>query len=272
MNRFIMAATAALAATPALANQAQEQSAVIRPMPSGTTAELSTGLEYQEGEYGTGQKIETTSIPTNLRLSMGRLQFSATLPYVRIDAPGNVVGAGGGLLGLPIIIDPSQPATRDRREGLGDLKLGATYALPTSAIDLVLSSQVKVPTASQQKGLGTGEIDYMVGAEVSKRVGIVSPFIGVSYTIPGDPKGYDLRNSFSARGGIAAMLGSHVRGYVSYGYAQSLSRLVANERQISTGINAGLSNRLSLGFFGTAGLSQGSPDVGAGVQLGVRLF
>lgn len=245
---------------------------MIRPAPSGTTAELSSGLEYQDGKYGTGQKIETISIPTNLRISTGRFQFSATLPYVRIDAPGNVVGGGGGVLGLPIIIDPNQPATRNRREGLGDLKLGAAYTVPTSAIDLVLSGQVKVPTASQQKGLGTGEVDYSVGAEVSKSFGIVSPFVGVSYTIPGDPKGYDLRNSFSARGGIAAMLGSRVRGYVSYGYAQSLSRLVPNERQISTGINAGLSNRLSLGLFGTAGLSQGAPDLGAGLQLGVRLF
>jgi len=272
MHRFIMAATAALAASPALANQAQEQSAVIRPAPSRTAVELSTGVEYQEGKYGTGQKIETTSIPTNLRISTGRLQFTATLPYVRIDAPGNVVGGGGGILGLPILIDPNQPATRNRREGIGDLKVGAAYTVPVSAIDLVLSSQLKVPTASRHDGLGTGEVDYSLGAEISKSFGIISPFVGVAYTMPGDPKGYDLRNSFSARGGIAAMLAPRVRGYVSYGYAQSLSHLIANERQISTGINAGLSNRLSLGLFGTAGLSQGSPDVGAGVQLGVRLF
>jgi len=272
MYRFITVVTAVLAAAPAMASQAQDPSPAIRPATPGSAVEIATGLEYQEGKYGTGQKIETISIPTNLRVSTGRFQFTATLPYVRIDAPGNVVGGGGGVLGLPIIIDPSQPATRNRREGIGDLKLGAAYTVPTSSIGLTLLGQVKAPTASASKHLGTGETDYLVGAELSKSFGGVTPFVGISYTLPGDPKGYDLRNSLSARGGVATMLGSRVRGYISYGYAQSLSRLVANEQQISTGINAGLSNRLSLGVFGTAGLSQGSPDVGAGVQLGVRLF
>jgi hypothetical protein len=270
--RGLMAVTGLLVGMPAMAaSQGQEEPVAARPTASRPTAEISTGAEYQEGKYGTGQKIETTTIPTNLRISTGRWQLSATLPYVRIDAPGNVVGGGGGILG-PILIDPTQPATRILREGMGDLKLGATYIVPTTAINLALSSQIKVPTASQRKGLGTGEVDYSAGAEISRRFGIVSPFIGVNYTLSGDPKGYDLRNSLSARGGIAAMLGSRVRGYVSYGYTQSPSHLVANEQQISTGINAGLTNRLSLGLFGTAGLSQGSPDVGAGVQLGVRLF
>jgi hypothetical protein len=264
MRRFIMVATAALAAAPATANQAQEQSTLIQPRPLGSEVELSTGIEYQQGKYGTGQNIEETSIPINLRVSTGGLQFSATLPYVRIDAPGNVVGGGGGIFGLPIIIDPNQPATRNRREGFGDLTLGAAYTVPSLSFGLTLLGQVKVPITSERKRLGTGEIDYALGAELSKRFGILTPFIGVTYTTPGDPKGYELRNSLSARAGVATMLGSRVRGYVSYNYAQSLSPLTMDEQQLATGINAGLSDRL--------GLSQGSPDIGAGVQLGVKFF
>ena len=59
-----------------------------------------------------------------------------------------------------------------------------------------------------------------------------------------------------------------VRGHVAWGYARSVSPRVPNEQQVSTGINAGLSDRLSLGLYGAAGLSKGSPDVGAGVRLG----
>lgn len=274
MRHLIISFTAMLAAAaPAWAvDQAGEQSTAIRPSPSGPATELSTGIEYQEGKYGTGQKIETVSIPTSLRISTGRLQFTATLPYLRIDAPGNVVGGGGSILGLPIIVDPTRPATRDRREGIGDLRLGAAYSVPTSIVDLTLLSQVKVPTASERKRLGTGELDYTVGAELAKSFGGVTPFVGVAYTIPGDPQGYDLRNSISGRAGIAAQIGTRVRGHVSYGYAQSLSRLVPDEQQISTGINAGLSKRLSLGLYGSAGLSRGAADVGAGVQLGFKIF
>ena len=273
MRGFIGMAALALASSAAMAaNQVDEQSRAIRPAPSGPAVEFSSGLEYQEGDYGTGGKIETLSIPSNLRVTTGRFQFSATLPYVRVDAPGNVVGGGGGVLGLPIIVDPTRPATRDRRESLGDLKLGASYLMPISVVDLAITGQVKLPTASKARNLGTGEVDYAVGAELSKNLGPITPFVGVSYTIPGDPKGYDLRKSLAARGGIATMLAPNIRGYVSYGYARSVSRLVDNEKQLSTGINAGLSKRLSLGLFGTAGLSDGSPDVGAGIQLGVRLW
>ena len=243
-----------------------------RPAPMGTGAELSTGLEYQDGTFGTAQKAETTSIPTSLRITTGRFQFNATLPYLRIDAPGNVVGGGGRFFGLPIIVDPSQPATRARREGLGDLRLGASYLIPLSGVGLTVMGQVKLPTASRRKKLGTGKADYLMGAELAKSFGRFTPFAGLSYTIAGDPQGFDLRNAISARAGVAGQIAAGLRGHVSYDYAQSLSRLAPDQEQISTGINAGLTNRLSLGLYGSAGLSQGAPDLGAGLQLGVRLF
>lgn len=254
---YILAAAAALASP--LAAQT-----------SGTKTDLSAGIEYKEGEYGTGQRIETISAPIGLRLSSGQFQFGATLPYLRIDAPGNVVG-GGGLLGLPIIVDPTQPATRQRREGIGDLRLGAAYTVPMSSVGLTFSSEVKLPTASAAKGLGTGEVDYSVGAELSKAVGRVTPFLGIGYSLPGDPEGYELRNSLSARAGAVVRMSPQVRGHVSYGYAQSVSPLVPDEQQVATGLNASLSPRLSLGVYGSAGLSEGAPDIGAGLQIGFQI-
>ena len=131
------------------------------------------------------------------------------------------------------------------------------------------------PTVERSTGLdyregdyGTGEFDYALGAELSRSFGRVTPFVGVGYTMPGDPEHYDLGNSLSARAGAAVQMGKRVRGHVTYGYAQSISPLIPDEQQIATGINAGLSDRLSLGLYGAAGLSKGSPDVGAGVRLG----
>lgn len=266
----LVAAVALLAASPALAEQTTGQPQAAQPV-QGPEVELSAGLEYQQGEFGTGQSIETWSIPVALRVSAGALQFSASLPFVRIDAPGNIVGGGGGLLGLPIIVDPTQPAERQRREGIGDLRLGAAYTVPSESVGLTFSGEVKVPTASEEKGLGTGAMDYAVGAELSKSFGRVTPFVGVAYTLPGDPEGYELRNSLSARAGAAVQMAKRVRGHVSYGYAQSVSPLVPDEQEISTGVNAGLSNNVVLGLYGSAGLSRGSPDVGAGLQLGFKL-
>lgn len=266
---FVAGAGVTLFACPLAAQTSDD--IMSRHSTSGPSAEISTGIEYEEGEYGTGQRVSTTSIPASLRVSGGQFQFVATLPYVRIDAPGNVVG-GGGLFGLPIIIDPSQPTSREKREGMGDLLLGAIYTVPSRDVGLSFSGQAKIPTASEAKGLGTGKVDYAVGAELSKRIGRVTPFVGLGYSLPGDPDGYELRNSLSARVGAAMRISQTVRGQISYNYAQSASSLVPDEQQLSSSLHTNLSNRLSLGLYGSAGLSEGASDVGAGVQIGFRLW
>jgi hypothetical protein len=199
--------------------------------------------------------------------------LSASVPWQRLEGPGNAVG-GGGLLGLPIIIDPTRPGTRQVREGLGDTRVSAAYTIPGESLGGVtvsLSGQAKLPTASARKGLGTGKADYTAGAEVSTRIGSIQPYAGVGYTLAGDPEGIELRNSVSARAGAALGLSDKITGHLGYGYARSLSPLVPDEQQIGTGISAAMGRGLTLGVQGTAGLSHGSPDVGAGLSLGLRL-
>lgn len=239
---------------------------------SSTAAEFVTGVEYQEGDYFTGESVEIVTVQNAARLRTGRTTLSASLPWHRIEAPGNVVG-GGGPLGLPIFVDPSRPAGRDVREGIGDLRLGVGHSLPSvGGVELTLSGQVKLPTASARRGIGTGETDVALGAEVARRFGPVTPYAAIGYTLPGDPERFELQNSLSARGGVALQLGRGLRGNLSYSYAESLRPLAADEQQISTGLNAALSRRLSLGIYGNAGLSDGAPDVGAGLSLGFRIF
>jgi hypothetical protein len=235
---------------------------------SSTAIEASTGVYYEEGDYGTGEKVTRLSVPATVSVSSGRFRLAASLPYTRVEGPGNVV-TGGGLLGLPIIVDPTKPSERTRREGIGDLTLGASYAVPTGLVDLTLSGEVKLPTAEQD--LGTGETDYAVAAEVSKTIGKVTPFVGVGYTMPGDPEGFSLRNSLSLRGGIAARLAPGASGYLAYRRSQSVSESLPDEQQVITGMDTAVAKGLSLGLYGAAGLSDGSPDIGAGIRLGVRL-
>jgi hypothetical protein len=268
MSRSLIFAVAALPLAMPLA--AQTAGTAERQARSVPGAQLVTGLEYKKGSYGTSERLETFSAPNSLHVSKGQLQFSASLPYVRIDGPANLVG-GGGLLGLPIIIDPTRPGTRSRRQGIGDLRAAAAYTLPTSSVGMTFSGEVKLPTASRRKGLGTGATDLALGAELSKSIGPVTPFVGLGYTLPGDPEGFELRNAVSARAGAAVQMSSNLRAHVAYGHAQSVSAEIEEERQISTGLNANLSNVVSLGVYGSAGLSETAPDIGAGIQLGIRI-
>lgn len=170
VRHFLSAAIATLAiASPAgAADQIGEPSSVTLA-PMGPGVELSTGIEHQDGTFGTAQKVATTSVPTSVRVATGRFQFTATLPYLRVDAPGNAVG-GGGLFGLPIIVDPSQPAARVRREGLGHVRLGASYRVPLSGVGLTLMGQVKVPTASQRKKIGDRQARLFDGRRAGEKL------------------------------------------------------------------------------------------------------
>lgn len=267
------AAAAALAAAQPATALAQHVADPAAARPGRSAAEFVTGVDYQEGDYGTGQRIGLASIPATVRVRTGRVTLSASVPWQRLEGPGNAVG-GGGLLGLPIVIDPTRPSARQVRQGLGDARIAAAYTIPAESlggVSLSLTGQAKLPTASARKGLGTGEADYTAGAEVSTRIGRVQPFAGVGYTIAGDPEAFELRNGLSARAGAALGLSDKVSADLSYGYASSLSPLVPDEQQIGTGLSAAVGPRLTLGVRGSAGLSDGSPDLGAGLSLGIRL-
>lgn len=274
MKRIALTAVAAIAAaSPAPASGQKAARPAEAPRSNEAAAEFTAGLDYQEGDYGTGERIELASVPATLRVRTGRVTLSASVPWQRLEGPGNAVG-GGGLLGLPIIIDPTRPATRQARQGLGDTRIAAAYTIPgkrLGGVTLSLSGQAKLPTASARKGLGTGEVDYTAGAEISTRIGRIQPYAALGYTVAGDPEGFDLRNSLSARAGAALGLSDKVTGHLGYGYARSLSPLVPDEQQIGTGISATIRRGLTLGVQGSAGLSDGSPDVGAGLSLGIRL-
>lgn len=265
MRESPVAAALLLLASPAVAQQASEP--VSRPL--SADGELTAGVQYQTGEYGTGERIETGSAVAGARVAAGRLILSASLPYTRIDAPGNVV-PGGGLLGLPIIVDPNRPANRVRRQGLGDVRLGVAWVLPVKALDLAAYGQVKLPTAGS--GLGTGKTDFAVGAEASKRFGHVAPFANVTYTMPGRPEGYRLRDTWAGQAGLNAALVSGLSGQIAYGYAQSPSASIADEQQLSARLSADLSSKLSLSLHGGAGLSASASEATAAVQVGLRMF
>ncbi|MBB3991689.1 hypothetical protein [Croceicoccus naphthovorans] len=235
----------------------------------GPQFEISTGVEYEEGDYGTDTKINILSVPTSVKLSTGDLQLIATLPYRRVEGPSSVVP--GGVLGLPILLDPNQPQTENvTREGWGDLELGVVYAIPTTVVNLAISGSVKLPTA--ENNLGTGATDYTLGTEVSRPfAGGIIPFASFSYTFLGSPEGYSLQDSYAASGGIATKIGPATQGYLSYRYADNASQLISSDQRLITGLNTRLGKVLSLGVYGSTGLSEGAPEFTTGLRIGMAL-
>ncbi|MFN3776067.1 transporter [Sphingomonas parapaucimobilis] len=246
--------------------------AMLLAAPAGAQVTASVGADYASGRYGTSQEVRSASSTFGLRVKRKRVTVFAALPVVQVDAPGNVV-APGGPLGLPLFIDPTKSATRVKRSGLGDAVVGASVqVIPPHRhhLALALTGNAKLPTASAARGLGTGKADYSIVAEAAVP-GKVTPFAAVGHSFVGQPDGYALRDVTSARGGVALGIGKASEVSVSYNYASRASDQVADRQEIGAGLDTALSQRLSLGVQGSAGVSKGAPDVGAGVRLGLRL-
>lgn len=48
---------------------------------TGPSWEVSSGFEYESGDYGSGVDIEILSVPNSLSMSIGRVQLVAAIPY-----------------------------------------------------------------------------------------------------------------------------------------------------------------------------------------------
>lgn len=229
------------------------------------------GADYATGTYGTGQRIETATASATARATRKRVSAAVSVPHLRVTGPGNAVPAGGPF-GLPIFVDPTRPPTRVTRSGMGDVTTGLAYRIPTEKAGLVttVTASAKLPTASVRRGLGTGKADYTAGVELA-RPGRVTPFGSVAHTVVGQPDRYRLRDVTAAKAGLALRLSPGAEASLSYHYATPLARDIAGRQEVGAAVNATVAQRLSLGLAGSAGLSKGAPDLGAGVQLGLRL-
>ena len=140
---------------------------------------LGLGVDYNSGDYGSETTTEILSVPVGAKYTTGDWIFRASLPWMRVDGDANVVpglgpvdnnnpkgrgrgnGNGGGGGG-----EPTAPTT-GVTSGIGDLRLGATYAIPMQgAWGVDLTGNVKIATADEDKGLGTGANDYGVAVDV----------------------------------------------------------------------------------------------------------
>lgn len=232
---------------------------------------FTAGADYSVGDYGGPANTKILVVPFSLRAKTGPLRISATLPYLRIDGPGNIVGGGDG---GPIVIDPNDPTPREVREGLGDLSLAATYSLPSEALggfEVDLGARVKLPTSSERKRLGTGKTDFAVSVDVARPVGAITPFVNVGYRMPGDPDGVELKNTFTTSVGATVSAGSTTL-IASYDYSEASSALAKDSHSLFGGLSVPVSERFSLIGYGTGGLSEGAADYGVGLLLSAKLF
>jgi len=221
----------------------------------------SSGIDFSRGDYGTGTRSDVLYVPSALKVELEPLVFKVTVPWVRVD--GDVVLIGDQPVGVAAGGAPA-------RSGVGDVvvSLGYVYYPDVDFLPLTeLTGKVKIPTADQQQGLGTGEADYTLQLDLSKSFGPITPFGGGGYKFVGEPPNVSFRDKAFAYGGFTLRLSRAFTIGAAYDWSQSAVATRGDDHELSPFVTIKLGRHLALDPYGVVGLSQNAPDWGVGLQV-----
>jgi hypothetical protein len=226
---------------------------------------FSVGAEYSKGDYGAPQPTDTYYVPFAVKHETGRWILKLTVPYLEITGPGNVIGAGADRV---VIGDGNAP--RRTASGLGDI-VGAVFynALDDrkAPVGVDVGFKVKFGTANSDKGLGTGENDYAVQADLFKTMGNFTPFGTIGYRVYGDPPGVNFRNVPYGTVGGAYRFSRQTTAGAAYDFRSPVVTGGASVSELTAYVSQRLSESVKLQLYAIKGFSDASPDYGVGLNL-----
>lgn len=235
--------------------------------------DLSFGAYYSKGDYGQTLDTSIYYFPLSYERSFGNWNLQASVPYLEISGAGNVLVNVGGVGREELEVLDNPLATGSNR-GVGDTVLSATYQLPALGnlspfFDLGL--EVKIPTANEDKGLGTGAYDYGVQLDAYQQVGQTTLFATLGYKIRGKS---DLFSSMTDSGfvslGFARPLSEKFSAGVIYDFREAASSASGETHEILPYVSWALANEWTLMSYVVKGFTEDSADIAVGVQLNYR--
>lgn len=290
VGALVMVATATLDA------RAQGTSATERAQGT-TTSGFSLGpvFDYSTGKYGGTAATDVWSLGVVGRYETGPWTFRLTVPYVNVRSPGNVVPSGSGSVTPVCRVSNSGPGNntgircddnsssssggsssssgssgRRSDSGLGDVTAGVTYNLldnkPTGLV-FDLTGKVKIPTADENKGLGSGKFDYSIQGDIDKTLGNANVFGTLGYKIYGEPAGTNLRNVVFAGVGTSYRLSRAATWGVAYDFRQASFSGGKSLNEISLFTSYRVTDATRLRGYVFKGLTDGGPDWGVGASV-----
>jgi hypothetical protein len=208
---------------------------------------LSAGVEYTSGDYGGTEDIEDLYVPLTVAYGLPRIDLRLTVPYLEVETGPDATESGlGDVIGAVTVYDVLRSAD-------GTLALDFT-------------GRVKFGTADETVGLGSGETDYSVQADVYKALGRGGFSTGAGYKVRGDTTTLDLQNVWFGYVGGLYYFSPRTLGEVYFDYRQP--SLIGNDavREVMAAITRRTSSRWRIHVYVIRGLSDTSPDWGAGLS------
>jgi hypothetical protein len=252
--RAILLGVGALAAVRADTNEAV---ATTTPFSQWT---LSTGFDYTTGKYGQPSSTDILTIPVIGRYDYDLWTFKLIVPWTHVSGPADVVQDVG------LLRNGAARPTRQTESGLGDVVATATRNVlnESHAVSLDLTGKIKFGTANRNQGLGTGENDYSLQADVYKVIEDFTPFVTLGYRILGSPPGLSLNNVWFASGGATYRISAPTAVGAALDLQERSSDTVENVSELTAFITHELDRQWKLQGYVLTGFTHSSPDFGLG--------
>ncbi len=233
--------------------------------------QLKFGATYDQGDFGTSNTTRTLFTPVTLKYLGERFDVGITGSFVVVDTVGGVTLIDG----TPTRTEGAL-AGRETNAGLGDTLIKGRLFLvddpglesPRPALTPVV--KVKIPTADEDKNLGTGETDYGFGLEVDKQLGSFFLFGDASYTIIGNPPGQDLRNRPAASVGAGLKLSNALSVNALLDWRRALVAGKDDPLEVVGVLSIKTSPRTTVSPSVFVGLTNGSPEFGVGFEVSYK--
>lgn len=219
---------------------------------------LSSGLDYSTGLYGESTPTRVRYLPVSGKYETGEWLFKLTVPRLEIDGPGMAAITG--------------TSARGRASGLGDVVASCAHTLwqsPDRRLFVDLGGKVKWATASASQGLGTGENDYALYADVLRSFTQLSLLGSLGYRVMGDTADTDFANVWYGSVGAGWQLDARHSLGMMFDWRQASSATSGMQREYTLFHTWRLDETYKLQTYLVKGHATASPDWGGGVALSV---
>ena len=261
-----------------------------RPQPtSERNWQIGINPSYSSGNFGTTTTNEFVYVPFSVRRYFRDGDVSLVIPFVSVTSNGTATLVGGQPIqtlpgrclkkgGTEIDTDKpeclallnagqgaaGQAAQKVTNSGLGDIILRGRYYLVEERdyVPLIaITGRLKIPTASEGKGLGTGALDHGYGIEISKLIGEKwLAFLDGGYNFIGNPDGVELQNQYWYDVGAGYYFTKNLLASVYFEEYRALVPGLVNIRDFFFAMNYKASAAWRFNGGVAVGVSNGAPD------------